>query len=100
MGTDSHRVVPLAPAEVPEAVHVAVILLRPRVFLKLLFTPGICETDLKSTHSGEECNSPAVAELWGCPTSFMDPVWSTSALEIEEPYISKVLYSLDTVPVF
>ena len=64
------------------------------MFLKLLFTPGICETDLKSTHSGEECNSPAVAELWGCPMSFMDSQLSTSVLEIEEPYISRVLYRI------
>ena len=85
MGTDSHRVIPLAPAEVPEAMHASVILLRPRVFLKLLLTPGICEADLKSTHSGEECNSPAVAELWGRPISSMDSQLSTSVLEIEEP---------------
>ena len=43
------------------------------MFLKLLFTPGNCETELKSTHSGEECNSPAVAELWGSPMLSMDP---------------------------
>ena len=68
--------------------------------MKLLFTPGICEADLKSTHSGEECNSPAVAELWGRPMLSMDSQLSTSVLEIEEHYISKVLYSIVTVPVF
>ena len=51
-------------------------------------------------HSGEECNSPAVAELWGRPMLFMDSQLSTSVLEIEEHYISKVLYSIVTVPVF
>ena len=61
------------------------------MFLKLLFTPGICEADLKSTHSGEECNSPAVAELWVYSLYSWSPHTEYIRQEFEYPYVSVLL---------